>query len=146
MDAPESKDQEAQAARKSELDGCEAQFGKYVREYGPLNMVHLTVGVQGFSVFWEDDPAQSPATNAAQRRWFKRMLCCALHHLVENEADLHSAELDRLRGEVEGLRRELSSPMALIERLKATPDDPPHTGRTPTALSGAAQGDDDGRA
>jgi hypothetical protein len=50
-------------------------------------MPRLTVGVQSFPIFWEDDPANSDNVNAAERRWFKRMLCCALHHLVEAERE-----------------------------------------------------------
>lgn len=74
-----------EAARQAELDLYEARFGKYVQENGPFGMLGLKIGVQRFPIHWEDDPAESSATNAAERRWFKRMLCCALHHLIEAE-------------------------------------------------------------
>lgn len=72
-------------ARKVELDGYEAQYGKYVQERGPFDMISITIGPQRFPVFWEDDPESSDEQNAEERRWFKRMICCALHHLVVAE-------------------------------------------------------------
>lgn len=80
----EDKMEEAQA-RKEELDKYEDAYGEYVNEHGPFNMLHLKIGVQGFPIFWEDDPEESAETNLQQRRWIKRMLCCALHHLVEEK-------------------------------------------------------------
>lgn len=71
--------------RQRELDGYEAIYGKYVNLRGPFNMIHLKIGVQGFPIFWEDDPEETAEANEAHRRWFKRMLCCALHHLVEEQ-------------------------------------------------------------
>lgn len=75
-------------AREAELDAYEARYGKYVDETGPFNMPRIKVGPQSFPVFWEDDPEQSAELNAEERRWFKRMLCCALHHLVEGEIEI----------------------------------------------------------
>ena len=79
-------------ARKVELDGYEAQYGKYVNEHGPFDMIQLKVGVQGFPIYWEDDPEETRETNAEHRRWFKRMLCCALHNLVEEQGALREPE------------------------------------------------------
>lgn len=73
------------AEREKELDGYEARYGKYVQERGPFGNMSLTVGVQRFPVFWEDDPDLTKQENDAGRRWFKRMLCNALHNLVEAE-------------------------------------------------------------
>lgn len=75
-------------ARQAELDGYEDRYGKYVNEHGPFAMPQIKIGIQSFPVFWEDDPEETPETNAEQRRWFKRMLCCALHHLVEEQVAL----------------------------------------------------------
>lgn len=72
-------------ARQVELDEYEKRYGKYVEEHGPFAMLRLTVGPQSFPIYWEDDPEESPEMNEEQRRWMKRMLCCALHHLVEAE-------------------------------------------------------------
>lgn len=71
--------------RQAELDGYEAKYGKYVADRGPFDMLRFTVGPQSFPIYWEDDPDQSQEQNDAERRWFKRMVCCALHHLVEAE-------------------------------------------------------------
>lgn len=79
-------------ARQVELDGYEARYGKYVNEHGPFAMPQIKVGVQSFPIFWEDDPELTPELNAEQRRWFKRMLCCALHHLVEAETNTPTKE------------------------------------------------------
>jgi hypothetical protein len=72
-------------ARQLELDAYEARFGKYVEEHGLFNMLSIRVGVQSFPVYWEDDPENSDEVNAKERRWFRRMICCALHHLVAAE-------------------------------------------------------------
>lgn len=73
------------AARQAELDGYEERFGKYVQEHGPFGMMGLKIGNQGFPIAWNDDPEFTAEQNAEGRRWFKRMLCNALHVLVENE-------------------------------------------------------------
>lgn len=78
--------------RKAELDEYEARYGKYVFEHGPFAMMRLQIGVQGFPIFWEDDPDESAEINAEARRWMKRMLCCALHHLVEEHRAVPNAE------------------------------------------------------
>ena len=72
-------------ARQIELDGYEARFGKYVEERGKFGKVSLTVGKQSFPVFWEDDEDLSDAENDESRRWFRRVLCNALHELVKAE-------------------------------------------------------------
>ncbi|MEL8056263.1 MAG: hypothetical protein AAGK66_08920 [Pseudomonadota bacterium] len=72
-------------ARRKELDAYEEIYGQYVKERGPFGMISITVGVQSFPIFWEDDPEFDEQTNSEGRRWFKRMICCALHHLVEEQ-------------------------------------------------------------
>ena len=72
-------------AREAELDRYEARFGQYVIERGTFDMLQLKIGVQSFPVFWEDNPECSEDVNNLERRWFKRMLCCAMHHLVEEQ-------------------------------------------------------------
>lgn len=79
-------------ARQAELDGYEAQFGKHVIEHGPFDMLRLNVGVQSFPIYWEDDPELSAELNAKQRLWFKRMICCALHHLVAEHSTSEEAQ------------------------------------------------------
>ena len=71
--------------RQEELDGYEARFGKYLQEQGPFGMMGLKVNNQGFPIHWSDDPELSDQQNAEGRRWFKRMLCNALHELVKAE-------------------------------------------------------------
>lgn len=73
-------------ARQKELDQYEARFGKYVDEHGKFGMMAFTVGVQSFPIFWEDDPEASKEENDAHRKWFKRMLCNAIHNLVDAES------------------------------------------------------------
>lgn len=80
------------AARERELDGYEGRFGKYFNEHGTFGKPALRVGVQSFALDWDDDPELTDAENAAHRRWFKRMLCCALHHLVEEQVHLKEAD------------------------------------------------------
>ena len=80
------------AARQVELDEHEARFGHYVEENGPFDMMGLKIGNQGFPIYWTDDPELTKAENAQGRRWFKRMLCNALHVLVENETESKEAD------------------------------------------------------
>ena len=73
-------------AREKELDEYEARFGKYVEEHGPFGMIGFNVGAQGFQIYWNDDPDLTEEQNNEGRRWFKRMLCSALHNLVKAES------------------------------------------------------------
>lgn len=72
-------------ARQKELDAYEERFGQYVEEHGPFGMMGLKVGNQGFPIHWHDDPEMTDEQNAEGRRWFKRMLCNALHNLVQEQ-------------------------------------------------------------
>jgi hypothetical protein len=81
--------------RQAELDLYEARYGKYVQERGRFGMVSMKVGVQSFPIFWEDDPERTLEQNDWDRKWFKRMLCCAIHHLVtEQTIDAKLAQQD----------------------------------------------------
>lgn len=72
--------------REKELDAYEAQYGKYVRENGAFGMPSLVIENQQFALHWQYDQYYSETSNAEHKQWFTRMLCCALHHLVEAEA------------------------------------------------------------
>ena len=72
-------------AREKELDEYEERYGKYVVERGSFGAPTLRVGVQSFAFYWDDDPSMTNDENDQHRRWYKRMVCCALHHLVEAE-------------------------------------------------------------
>ena len=82
----------ADPAREQELDAYEARFGKYVEEQGRFGIMSLKVGVQSFPIFWKDDDQATAEVNAADRRWFKRALCCALNELVKAETVDHTKE------------------------------------------------------
>ena len=87
---------ERAAAREKELDGYEARFGKYVNEHGTFGKVSLQIGSQSFAIERFDADQDDGEEDAVHRRWYKRMLCNALHNLVEEQnSDAFNAGLER---------------------------------------------------